>query len=38
MPVGMEFIGQPWTEPQLIQYAYSFEQSAHARKMPASTP
>jgi amidase len=38
VPVGMEFIGQPWTEPQLIQYAYSFEQSAHARKMPASTP
>jgi Asp-tRNA(Asn)/Glu-tRNA(Gln) amidotransferase A subunit family amidase len=38
VPVGMEFIGLPWSEPQLISYAYSFEQTAHARKMPVSTP
>ena len=38
VPVGMELIGQPWSEPQLIGYAYSFEQAAKARKVPASTP
>src|ERR1700693_758373 len=38
VPVGMEFIGLPWSGPQLIKYAYSFEQTAHARKMPASAP
>jgi Asp-tRNA(Asn)/Glu-tRNA(Gln) amidotransferase A subunit family amidase len=38
VPVGMEVIGLPWTEPKLISYAYAFEQAAKVRKMPASTP
>ncbi|QCP54778.1 amidase [Trinickia violacea] len=38
VPVGIEFIGRPWSEPQLIRYTYGFEQATHARKMPASTP
>jgi amidase len=38
VPVGMELIGRPWSEAQLIGYAYSFEQAAKARKLPASTP
>ncbi|WP_051974855.1 amidase family protein [Cupriavidus necator] len=38
VPVGLEFLGRPWSEPQLIRYAYGFEQAALARKMPASTP
>jgi amidase len=38
VPVGLEFLGRPWSEPQLIRYAYGFEQAARARKMPASTP
>jgi Asp-tRNA(Asn)/Glu-tRNA(Gln) amidotransferase A subunit family amidase len=38
VPVGMELIGLPWSEPKLIGYAYSFEQAAHARKVPASAP
>ncbi|MDB5761461.1 MAG: amidase [Herminiimonas sp.] len=38
VPVGMELIGLPWSEPRLIGYAYSFEQAAHVRKVPASTP
>jgi amidase len=38
VPVGIEFIGRPWSEPQLIRYGYGFEQAAHARNMPASTP
>ncbi|HEV7815202.1 MAG TPA: amidase family protein, partial [Janthinobacterium sp.] len=38
VPVGMELIGLPWSESRLIGYAYSFEQAAHARKVPPSTP
>ncbi len=38
VPVGMELVGRPWSEPQLIGYAYSFEQAANARKAPAATP
>jgi Asp-tRNA(Asn)/Glu-tRNA(Gln) amidotransferase A subunit family amidase len=38
VPVGMEIIGLPWSEPKLIRYAYSFEQAAPMRKVPESTP
>jgi Asp-tRNA(Asn)/Glu-tRNA(Gln) amidotransferase A subunit family amidase len=38
VPVGMELIGQPWSESKLIGYAYSFEQATKARKVPASAP
>lgn len=38
VPVGMEIIGRPWSEPVLIEIAYGFEQHSHFRKMPVSTP
>ena len=38
VPVGIEFLGTPFSEPQLLQIAYGFEQAAHARKPPQSTP
>jgi Asp-tRNA(Asn)/Glu-tRNA(Gln) amidotransferase A subunit family amidase len=38
VPVGIEFLGRPWSEPQLIKTAYGFEQAAKARKLPESTP
>jgi amidase len=38
VPVGIEFLGQPFAEPQLLKIAYSFEQATHARKLPPSTP
>jgi amidase len=38
VPVGIEFLGQPFTEPQLLRIAYGFEQATHARKPPQSTP
>jgi len=38
VPVGIEFLGQPFTEPKLLQIAYGFEQATHARKPPQSTP
>jgi amidase len=38
VPVGIEFMGRPWSEPELISLAHCFEQSARARKVPESTP
>ena len=38
VPVGIEFLGQPFSEPQLLKIAYGFEQAMHARKPPQSTP
>jgi amidase len=38
VPVGIEFLGRPWSEPQLIKIAYGFEQATKARKLPESTP
>jgi amidase len=34
LPVGMSFIGKPWTEALLIKFAYAYEQAAKARKAP----
>ena len=36
VPVGMEIIGRPWSEPLLIEIAYSFEQHSHFRRPPHS--
>jgi amidase len=38
VPVGMEFLGRDFTEGQLLQIAYSWEQATHVRRVPASTP
>ena len=38
VPVGIEFLGPPFSEPQLLQIAYGFEQATCARKPPQSTP
>ncbi len=34
MPVGISFIGRPWSEAELISYGYAYEQASHARKPP----
>jgi amidase len=34
LPVGVSFVGQAWSEPVLIEIAYSFEQATKARKNP----
>jgi len=38
VPVGMEIIGRPWSEPTLIEIAYAFEQISQMRRPPESTP
>jgi len=35
LPVGLSFMGPPWSEPRLIALAYAFEQAASARLTPA---
>ncbi len=38
LPVGLELLGLPFTEPKLIQLAYAFEQATHYRRLPPTTP
>jgi amidase len=34
LPVGVTFYGKAWTEPILLEIAYSFEQGTKQRKAP----
>jgi amidase len=34
LPLGLSFIGRPWSEGTLIKLAYAFEQLTHARRVP----
>jgi Asp-tRNA(Asn)/Glu-tRNA(Gln) amidotransferase A subunit family amidase len=38
LPVGVEMLGRPFGEADLIRLAYSYEQGTHHRRPPASTP
>lgn len=38
MAMGMSFFGKPFTEPQLIKYAYAFEQKTKGRVTPQFLP
>jgi amidase len=38
LPIGLELLGAPWTEPTLLKYAYAWEQAAKPRRPPFSTP
>ena len=38
LPVGMVFMGRPWSEPELLGFAYAFEQATRARKAPEFKP
>ncbi|MHB1204704.1 MAG: amidase family protein, partial [Rhodospirillaceae bacterium] len=34
MPVGISFIGMPWSEQTLLAYGYAYEQASKMRKAP----
>jgi Asp-tRNA(Asn)/Glu-tRNA(Gln) amidotransferase A subunit family amidase len=38
VPVGMEFLGRPWSEKVLIEIAYGYEQATKHRLPPPTTP
>ena len=37
-PFGLTFLGDAFSEPELIQYAYAYEQGSLLRRSPESTP
>src|SRR5437773_2206631 len=38
LPVGLSFVGRPWTEAALIKYALAYEQATKARRPPRFAP
>jgi amidase len=36
MPVGLSFVGPPWSEATLLAYAYAYEQASHKRVPPTA--
>lgn len=38
LPVGIEFLGRPFSDGTLLRMAYAFEQATHHRRPPATTP
>jgi amidase len=38
MPVGLELLGRPFSEPDLLRIAYAFEQATRHRQPPVLTP
>ncbi len=38
LPIGLEFLGRPFSERELLGFAFAFEQSTKHRRPPASAP
>jgi len=38
LPISIEFLGRPFSEPTLIRLAYAYEQASHRRVVPTMTP
>ena len=38
LPVGLEFLGRPFTEATLLKFGYAYEQATHRREPPTTTP
>jgi amidase len=38
LPIGLAFMGRAYSEPELLGFAYAYEQATHARKQPHYQP
>ena len=38
LPIGVELLGRPLSDPRLVAMAFDYEQAAHPRRPPATTP
>jgi amidase len=38
LPLGFQILGRPWTEAQLIRFAYAYEQVSNHRRSPRNAP
>jgi amidase len=38
LPIAIEFLGRPFSEPRLIQLAHAYERASRMRKAPPTTP
>jgi Asp-tRNA(Asn)/Glu-tRNA(Gln) amidotransferase A subunit family amidase len=38
LPVGLQILGDAWSEPTLIAIAFSYEQASQLRRPPPTTP
>ena len=38
VPVGIEFLGRPWSEKVLIEIGYGYEKATKHRRPPATVP
>jgi Asp-tRNA(Asn)/Glu-tRNA(Gln) amidotransferase A subunit family amidase len=38
LPISIEFLGRPFSEPTLFNLAFAYEQASHRRTAPGSTP
>jgi Asp-tRNA(Asn)/Glu-tRNA(Gln) amidotransferase A subunit family amidase len=38
LPVGVTFFGRPWSDADMIKFAYAYEQASGKRRAPTSTP
>ena len=38
MPMGLEFLGRPFTEPKLLGFAFAYEQATRHRRPPRTMP
>jgi Asp-tRNA(Asn)/Glu-tRNA(Gln) amidotransferase A subunit family amidase len=37
-PAGLQFLGRPFSDPDLIKFAYAYEQATRHRRPPANFP